>query len=75
MPFTPRLLREFIGFIEIHPTHAVVGYYLDESNHLIPLVIGHARNDPRLFHRALIVWVPTVHIYELWTPSHTEPRS
>ena len=68
MPGVPRSLRDYIRFIEINPTHAVVEFYQDFEDNIISLELGRRVDEPAFLRRALIVWYPTVRIYDLWVP-------
>ena len=65
MPGVIRSLRDYIRFIEINPTHAVVEFYQDFDDSIIFLELGRRVDKPGFLRCALIIWYPTVYIYDL----------
>ena len=69
IPYYHSTLLEFIAFTAIYPTHVVVTYYVDENLYILPLAVGCDLDNLSFLRRAIIVWHPTITVYELWVPN------
>ena len=69
IPYYRSTLLDFIAFTAIFPNYVVVTYYVDENLDILPLAIGRDPDNLSFLRRAVIVWHPTVAVYELWVPN------